>query len=73
MMVVKMGWDSTFVMSVKDAVALAEIIERAHAWKEAYHEGKTNYHAYPNEQQVTMQLVPDSLFEMAKLAGKPEK
>ena len=75
MMVLKLGWDSTFALSVKDAVAIAEILSKAYAWKEEYTPGgKDNtFHAYPNESKITMELISDDLFNMAKLAGKPEK
>lgn len=40
-----------------------------------YHNGGPDYtyHIYENEQQVTMKLVSDDFYRMAKLAGKPEK
>lgn len=73
MMVLKMGWDSTFVLSVKDAVTIAEILSKAHTWKESYVNGETVYHAFPTEANIEMKLINDELFNMAKLAGKPEK
>lgn len=74
MMVVKLGWDSTFVMPVKDAVTLAGILTKAHTWKEEYNNGNgATYHAYPMETKVQMELVSEDMFRMAKLAGKPEK
>lgn len=76
MMVVKLGWDSTFVMPVKDAVTLAEILQKAYSWKEEYRsteQGGPVYYAYPTEAKAQMELIHDDLFNMAKLAGKPEK
>lgn len=73
MMVVKLGWDLTVVLPVKDAVAIAEILSKAYAWDERYADGNTTYYAYPCEKEFTMKLVADHLVDMAKMAGKPEK
>ena len=73
MMVLKLGWDSCFALSVKDAVTIAEILSKAHAWKEHYKDGETAFHAYPVDNKITMELISEDLFRMAKLAGKPEK
>ena len=74
MMVLKLGWSSEFLMSVKDAVTVAEILSKSHMWDEKYNsESGTAYFAYPSEQNFTMKIVPDSVAQMALLAGKPEK
>ena len=75
MMVLKLGWSSEFLLPVKDAVTVAEILSKAHAWEEKYiNETSSNaYFAYPVEKDFTMKLVPDEIASMAKLAGKPEK
>jgi hypothetical protein len=75
MMILKLGWDSQFVLSVKDAVTIAEILQKAEVWREEYVSGGggNTFHAYPNEQKISMELVNDDLYRMAKLAGKPEK
>jgi len=31
------------------------------------------YHVYPQEQPFNMKIMPDSQYQMAKLAGKPVK
>ena len=73
MMVMKLGWDLTVVLPVKDAVTIAEILSKAYAWDERYTDGNTAYFAYPCEKEFTMKLVADHLVDMAKIAGKPEK
>lgn len=75
MMVLKLGWSSEFLMSVKDAVTVAEILSKSHMWDEKYvsETSSTAYFAYPSEQNFTMKIVPDSVAQMALLAGKPEK
>lgn len=75
MMVLKLGWSSEFLMSVKDAVTVAEILSKSHAWDEKYvsETSSTAYFAYPVEKDFTMKIVPDSIADMARMAGKPEK
>jgi hypothetical protein len=73
MMVLKLGWDTQLLMSVKDAVTVAEILSKSHAWEEKYADGNTAYFAYPCEKDFTMKLVPDSIADMARMAGKPDK
>ena len=73
MMVLKLGWDLQVLLSVKDAVTVAEILSKAHTWDEKYNAEGNAYYAYPIEKDFTMKLVPDSIAEMARMAGKPEK
>jgi hypothetical protein len=75
MMVLKLGWDLQVLLSVKDAVAVAEILSKAQTWEEKYmsESSTTAYFAYPCEKEFTMKLVPDSIAEMARMAGKPDK
>lgn len=74
MIVMKLPWDAQYVLSVKDAVTIAEILQKADTWKEEYVSGSVStYHAYPSEGKVSLELVSDDLYRMAKLAGKPEK
>ena len=75
MMVLKLGWDLQVLLSVKDAVAVAEILSKAQTWEEKYmsESSTTAYFAYPCEKEFTMKLVPDSIAEMARMAGKSDK
>lgn len=73
MMVLKLSWDFTVVLPVKDAMAVAEILSKSQAWEEKYENGQPMYFAYPNMKEMTMKIVPDELVDMARLAGKPEK
>ena len=74
MMVLKLGWDTQVLLSVKDAVTVAEILSKAHVWEEKYNsESGTAYFAYPSERDYTMKIVPDEIANMARMAGKPER
>lgn len=68
----------SIVMSVKDAIAMAEIMQRAEKYEKKYRRetgGETSYtyHVWPNSDEVGMKLISDDIYRMAKLAGKPEK
>lgn len=74
MMVLKLGWDTQVLLSVKDAVTVAEILSKAHVWEEKYNsDSGSAYFAYPVEKDFTMKIVPDAIADMARMAGKPEK
>lgn len=78
MIVVTLGYKS-YVMSNKDAVALAEILEKAEMYEQKWvsQENRTEggsdhtYHVFENETSVDMKLISNDLYLMAKLAGKP--
>jgi Tfp pilus assembly protein PilE len=68
----------SFVLSAKDALAMAEIMQRAEKYEKKYRRedgGATTYtyHAWPNPDEIPMKLISDDIYRMAKLAGKPEK
>ena len=78
MIVIEMGYKS-YVLSNKDAVAFAEILEKAELYEAKWirHEDRGNdgldytYHVYENDQQISMKVVSNDFYRMAKLAGKP--
>jgi hypothetical protein len=79
MVVIDLGYKS-YVMSIKDAVALAEILEKAELYEskwvptEQRGNGPDNtHHVYENDVLVNMKIISDDLYRMAKLAGRPEK
>ena len=77
MMVMELGYNS-IVLPVKDALAVAEIMQRAEKYEKKYNRGDDGnnsytYHVWPNPDEVVMKLISDDIYRMAKLAGKPEK
>ena len=80
MSVISLGY-SNYILSSKDALALAEILEKAELYEAIWiPSGERNvggpdhtYHVYENDKQVDMKLISADLYRMAKLAGKPEK
>jgi hypothetical protein len=77
-MIISLGWQK-YVVDAKQAVAIAEIVSSAELYEvqsKKNEEGNyvTTYHVFDNsEERWTMEVMSDSLYRMAKLAGKPEK
>jgi len=65
-----------FVMDVKAAAQVMEVLGGAEKYETKYRkaeEGGTTQHIYPADiEAVTLKLISDDLYRMAKLAGKPE-
>ena len=75
MMIVELGYIK-YVMSNKDAVTIADILEKAELYEQKWRkeeDGGTTYHVYDNDKQFTLTTLSGSLYNMAKLAGKPFK
>lgn len=80
MIVVELGYQS-YVLPNKDAIALVDILEKAEVYeqkwvpKEQRAEGGEDYtyHVYDSTRQLAMKVISESLYRMAKLAGKPTK
>lgn len=78
MIVVEFGWSSKFIMKTSDAMKLVEILEKADRYDEKWQkeeDGGTTYHVWPTEpsDMPSLKVVGESTYQMAKLAGKPEK
>lgn len=84
MVVIDLGYRSV-VLPKEEALKLIDILEKAEAYEQKYwstNERKERgmpedqdytYHVYPFEPSFNMKIITDSLYEMAKLAGKLEK
>ena len=76
--VVAIGYRS-YVMDTRDAIAVAEALSKAEMYDTKYkskEEGGSQVFIWeqaPDEGSITMSILPDSLYRMAKLAGKPSK
>lgn len=78
MMILEFGWSAKFVVPTADAVKILQILEKADRYDEQWRkddEGGTTYHVWPAEMGdlPTIKLMSDSMYTMAKLAGKPPK
>jgi len=82
MVIISLGYRSV-VLPTEDAIRLAEILAKAEAFEEKYRTKEEKeksgidtdytYHVFPQDQQFSMKVMPDSQYQMAKLAGKPVK
>ena len=73
--VVSLGYRE-YVLDADKALTLLGLLEDAEMYKEVYQSGGINtFHVYQNEEPQTMhlKLLPKKLYNLAKLAGKPEE
>ena len=80
MIVIEVGYRK-YILPKEKAIMLAECLETAEMYEEKYwgeaerlEKGMTEaytYHVYPNDQTFSLKIVSDSLYQLAKLAGKP--
>jgi hypothetical protein len=80
MIVIDLGYRKV-VLNREKAMQLMECLEGAEIYEERYwsedkrkESGMTEtytYHVYPNEANFSMQIIGDSKYQMARLAGKP--
>ena len=64
-----------YVLDLKDAVTLAELLGKAEVYEEKYvRDGNNTHHIYSNEKAMgTLKILGESTYSMYKLAGKPTK
>jgi hypothetical protein len=78
MVVFEFGYGK-YAVPPKDALAMAEILQRAEKYEKKYRKDEVTgtsdytYHVWPNPEEINMKLISDDAYRMAKLAGKPEK
>ena len=79
MIVIDLGYRKV-VMPKEKAMMLMDCLESAEIYEERYWSeedrkalgmtGTYTYHVYPNDTNFSMQIMSDSKYQMAKLAGK---
>lgn len=75
--IVQFGYDH-YVMDAKDALLMHELLAKAECFKRNYRsqdEGGPTYHVWDQDhitETRSFEIMPDSLYRMAKLAGKPD-
>ena len=77
--VITLGWKK-YVVDAQQALAISEMLSKAEVYdtkyaKDGEDKSVTMYYVYPQEEENRwmMEIMPDSIYRMAKLAGKPEK
>jgi hypothetical protein len=77
--VIRVGYND-YVVDISDAVTVMEIMGKAEHYKTKSDYSTTHtttaYYVWEQEQSyrdgITIQLLPDAVYRVAKLAGKPE-
>ncbi len=82
MIVIDLGYKSIVLPRV-EGIKLLEILEKAEVYERKYWssdkrrelgmESDYTFHVYPSDQEYAVRLITDQHYQMAKLAGKPEK
>jgi len=64
-----------YVLDLKDAVIIAELLGKAEVYEEKYvRDGANTQHIYSNDKTMgTLKILSESTYSMYKLAGKPVK
>jgi hypothetical protein len=77
--ILRIGY-TDYVMDMADAVVVMEAFGKAEAFKSVSDykstPSTTSYHIWapdPNHDQMTLQLLHDTTYKIAKLAGKPKE
>ena len=76
--VMDLGWKKV-VVDAKLAIAMSELLSTSEIYETKNVKGEdgvyvTTYHIFEQEEtRWLMEILPDSFYRMAKLAGKPEK
>lgn len=76
--IVRMGYD-TYAVDAKQALLIHEILAEAELYHRKYRredEGGTLHHIWPQDattETKSFEIIPEGLYRMAKLAGKPEE
>jgi hypothetical protein len=73
MAILNIGYNG-YVMPLKDAVVVAEMLGKAERYEEKYRSGDNTHHIYSETKENigTIRLLSDAFYQGAKLAGKPE-
>ncbi len=75
--VIQFGYDK-YVVSAEDALTLHGILAKAERYKAQWRskeDGGTTYHVWDQDAETesrNIEILPDNLYRLAKLAGKPE-
>ena len=75
--IIRFGYDN-YVMEAEDAMRIHEILGKAEHYHSKYQrkeEGGTTHYVWPQDMSddlKTIHVLPENIYRMAKLAGKPE-
>jgi hypothetical protein len=63
-----------YVMPAKQALEFVELLAKAERFEKKFNNETKGYtfHVFPDEQEYTMSVINENVYNTAKLAGKPE-
>jgi len=72
--IISVGY-TEYVLELKDAVTIAELLGKAEVYEEKYvRDGANTQHIYSNDKTMgTFKILSEPAYSMYKLAGKPIK
>lgn len=75
--VLKIGYEN-YVVDVARATEIMEVLQNSERYEKHWDgvSGTNNYHIWDEQEEVdtvNLELIPDKLYRMAKLAGAPAK
>ncbi len=78
MIVLDFSWGKKYIVKSADALKVIEILEKAEIYDDKWRkeeDGGTTYHVWSAspEDLPSLKIISDNVYQMARLAGKPEK
>lgn len=73
--IVEVGYKK-YVMDAKEALTLLEMLGKAEMYETKWSQGSSSHYIYPQDQSEfirELRIMPQALYNIAKLAGKPER
>lgn len=73
--IITLGYQK-YIMDLDKAVQVMQAFCQMEKYDDVYHkeeDGGTTHHIYPETMAASISVISESLYQMAKLAGKPEK
>ena len=72
--IVSIGWNNEFVMDADKALTLLDLLKDAEKYQDKYNKNGNTFHIFPQEKEVaTLRVLSANMYNLAKLAGKPEE
>jgi len=72
--IVSIGWNNEFVMDADKALTLLDLLKDAEKYQDKYNKNGNTFHIFPQDKEIaTLKVLSTNMYNLAKLAGKPEE
>ena len=72
--IVTIGWNNEFVMDADKALTLLDLLKDAEKYQDKYNKDGNTFHIFSQDKQLaTLRVLSTNMYNLAKLAGKPEE